>query len=97
MEYQVPDPSDQGMFRQSGGVVSLSQTEDLVATAFSDKSIALFSTSNCLKSLEHLTSISIASHLDGHSFIRNIFICDGQVYICNVSGQYGIIVLNIWE
>ena len=100
--YQVPDPSGQGMFRQSGGVVSLSQTEDLVATAFSDKSIALFSTSNFHNdqfniSLEHLTSITIEPYLDGHSFIRNIFICDGQVYICNVSSDYGIIVLNIWE
>ena len=97
MEYQVPDPLNQGLFRKSGGIVSLSQTEDMVATAFADKSIALFSTLNCLTNLEHLISISINNHLCDHSFIRNIYVCDGQVYICNVSGKYGIIVLSIWE
>ena len=100
MEYQVPDPLDQGLFRRSGGIVSLSQTEDVVASAFADKSIAMFSTLNCTTNLEHLMSISLntlLNKLPDHSFIRNIYVCDGQVYICNVSGKYGIIVLSIWE
>ena len=62
MEYQVPDPLDQGLFRKSGGIVSLSQTEDTIASAFADKSIALFSTTNSLTNLEHLISISLDDH-----------------------------------
>ena len=55
---------------------------------------------NCTRNLEHLMSISLntlLNKLPDHSFIRNIYVCDGQVYICNVSGKYGIIVLSIWE
>ena len=43
IDYHVSDPEDQGLFRRSGGgIVSLSQTEDVIASAFSDKTIALF-------------------------------------------------------
>ena len=98
IDYHVSDPEDQGLFRRSGGgIVSLSQTEDVIASAFSDKSIALFSTLNCTTKLEHLFSFSMDHILGRHDFIRNIYVCEGQVYVCNVSGKYGIIILSIWE
>lgn len=97
LNYQVPDPCDQGLFRQSGSIVSLSQSSDLIGSAFSNKSIALFSAENCQQKLTCLTLISLDTMLDKHGFIRNIYVCDGQVYICNVSGKHGILVLSVWE
>lgn len=97
LSYQVPDPCQQGLFRQSGSIVSLSQSFDLIACAFSNKSIALFSAENCQEKLTCLNLIALETMLDKHGFIRNIHVCDGQVYVCNVSGKHGIIVFSVWE
>ncbi len=95
LEYTVPDPGEQGLFRKSGSIVSLSQTLDVAGAAFSNKSIALFSTEKCLTQLTLLNLITIDHVIDRHSFIRNILVTDGRVYICNVSGSVGLVICDI--
>ena len=97
LEYHVPDPGEKGLFRQSGAIVSLSQSEDIVASAYSNMTIGLFSSENCQTSLDLITLIKIENYVEKHAFIRNIYICDGQIYVCNVSGKNGILCFSIWE
>jgi len=97
-KYQVPHPTDSGLFRQGGVIVSLTQTEDLVGVAFSIQSVALFSTKNCQTALEPLKLFELDTYLEKTAFIRTITLTeDGQLYVCNVSGQNGIVLFDILQ
>ena len=98
MEYEVAFPGHhQGLFRVFGSVDALSQNLDIVACAFSNRRVALFSTFQCLEQLEPLQIIDIECYIDKISFIRSIHVSDGQLFVCNVSSKVGIVMLSIWE
>ena len=96
-KYQVPHPTDTGLFRQGGVIVSLTQTSDIVGVAYSIKCVALFSTMNCETVLSPLRVLCLEEYLEKTAFIRNICLTEGQLYVCNVSGKNGIVLFDTWK
>ena len=95
MEYEVSNlGNQQGLFRMFGSVDALSQNLDMVACAFSNRRVALFSTLHCLEQLEPLNVIDVECFIDKMSFIRSIHVSDGQLFVCNVSSKVSIIMFN---
>ena len=93
MEREIPDPRDPREKTFPGAVVSLSQSKDFFAAAFSTKSVALFDSLN----YNSIMAVNIDQYVDKNSFIRNIQIqSDGQIFICNI-GAVGILILGLWE
>ena len=95
MEREIPDPRDPRARHETfpGAVVSLSQSKDFFAAAFSTKSVALFDSLN----YNSIIAVNIDQYVDKNSFIRNIQIqSDGQIFICNI-GTVGIVILSLWE
>jgi len=97
--YQVPHPEDSGLFRKGGVIVSLAQSVDTVGVAYSTKSVALFSALTCDKNLLPLRLFRLDQYLEKTAFIRNICLSgDGdQLWVCNVSGQNGVVLFDIWQ
>ena len=93
MECEIPDPRARHEITFPGAVVSLSQSKDLFATAFSTNTVALFD--SC--TFDSVMTLNIDAYIDKSSFIRNIFLTDGQLFICLISGNIGILMLSLWE
>ena len=99
---EIPDPKgEQGLFRKSGDVVSLSQSQNIAAVAYADKTIALFSVTlaqeAAIPQMELLTLIHVKPLVGKADFIRNIHLTEGQLFVCNVAEKIGIFVLDIWK
>ena len=77
--------------------MSLAQNSDIIVSAFTNKTIAIFSSEFCAQNLPLLSLVSLDEHMDRHSFIRNVCVADGEIYVCNVAGNFGLIILSIWE
>ena len=91
IEFEVPDPRRESPF--PGAVVSLSQSLDFFAAGYVTNEVTLFDSST----YSSIITIGIDQYVDKNSFIRSIFLCDGQLYVCNVSAKVGILIFSIWE
>ena len=91
IEFEVPDPRREFTF--PGAVVSLSQSSSFFAAGYSTNDVALFDSNN----YNSILTIDICRYVDKNSFIRSIYLCDGQLYVCNVSGKVGILIFSLWE
>ena len=91
IEFEVPDPRRESTF--PGAVVSLSQSRNFFAAGYSTNDVALFDSDN----YSSILTIDVDRYVDKNSFIRSIFVCDGQLYVCNVSGKVGILIFSLWE
>jgi hypothetical protein len=98
LEYTVPDSTtaQNALFRNSGAIVSLSQNVEIIAAAFANQIVALYSTLQCATNLQLLASINLSDFiLDKNSFTRSVCISQqGQLYVCNVSGNVGIVIFD---
>ena len=112
LQYSVPEPCTadghkRSLFRIAGAVVGMSQIDspNVLAVAFGNDRVDLFSTVDARESLKILRTIDLnCSELnfmphrsDQHRYIRGILLTKTELYICGMSANYGLVLFDFWE
>ena len=112
LQYAVPEFSAaqgyrQSMFRIAGAVVGMSQVESsgTVAVAFGSERVDLFSTVVAISQLTLLRTIDLNSSTlnilsqrsEEHRYVRGILVTKTELYICGMSGKYGLLLFDFWR
>ena len=112
LQYAVPEPcTAQGhkrsLFRIAGAVVGMSQIESpgTIAVAFGNDRVDVFSTSDAFDSLKILKTIDLNSSAlnlspqrsDQHRYVRGILLTKNELYICGMSGNYGLLLFDFLD
>ena len=112
LQYSVPEPctflgQKRSLFRIAGAVVGMSQLESsgTIAVAFGNDRVDLFSTSDAFDSLKTLRTIDLNSSAlnlspqrsDQYRYVRGILLTKNELYICGMSGKYGLLLFDFWD
>ena len=108
--YPNPAPcrvKKRSLFRIAGAVVGMSQVESngTIAVAFGSDRVDLFSSKDAFNMLKLLRTIdlnspelkSLPQRSGNHQYVRSILLTKTELYICGMSENYGLLLLDFWE
>ena len=112
LQYSVPEPctlqgKKRSLFRIAGAVVGMSQVESngTIAVAFGSDRVDLFSSKDAFNMLKLLRTIdlnspelkSLPQRSGNHQYVRSILLTKTELYICGMSENYGLLLLDFWQ
>ena len=112
LQYSVPEQctlqgKKRSLFRIAGTVVGMSQVESngTIAVAFGSDRVDLFSSKDAFNMLKLLRTIdlnsseltSLPQRSGNHQYVRSIVLTKTELYICGMSENYGLLLLDFWE